>query len=241
MATSLRPPSDYANLVLSNLSAHSIDDVARHLQPAKFDIRQDIYRPNEPMRYVYFIESGMISIVSIMDDGRSIEVGTIGKESMVGATLLLGVDSTPYHYFVQIAGHGYRLEAAVFLTAVERNLELRQSVLRCEAAYVSQAMQTAACNGLHSITQRCCRWLLMSQDRVQADSFALTHEFLALMLGVRRASVTEVLKPLQERGWIETSRGEIRVVDRKGLELGSCECYRMIAEQQKRSLRKFSA
>jgi CRP-like cAMP-binding protein len=238
MATSPSFPSAYSNHLLAHLSSQALEECARYLQPISLELRQDIYRPNEPMRYVYFVEVGMVSIVSTMEDGRSIEVGTIGKESMVGALLLLEVNAVVYHYFVQIAGRAYRMDASAFIKAAERNPELRRVALRCETANMTQAMQTAACNGLHSITQRCCRWLLMSQDRVQADTFALTHEFLALMLGVRRASVSDVLKPLQERGWIQTNRGEITVVDREGLESGSCECYRLIREQQQRALEK---
>jgi CRP-like cAMP-binding protein len=235
MAKSPGFPCDYSNHILAHLSLPAIGELVPHLQPITLEIRQDIYRPNEAMQYIYFIEVGMVSVVSTMEDGRSIEVGTIGKEGMVGATLLMGVDNVPYHYFVQIAGRAYRVKASAFVQAAEKNSELRRAALRCEAAYLAQAMQTTACNGLHTIAQRCCRWLLMSQDRVHGDTVALTHDFLALMLGVRRASVTDVLKPLQEQGWIETNRGEITVLNRKGLESGSCECYRLIADQQKRA------
>jgi CRP-like cAMP-binding protein len=234
MAESLRSPSDYANLILAQLPPKVLEDLSRHLEPIPLEIRQNIYRPNEPMRYVYFVETGMISVVSLMNDGRSIEVGTVGHEGMAGTELLLGVDSVPYHYFVQIAGHGHRANASAMFDATNQSREFREIILRYQAAFLTQAMQTAACNGLHSVLQRCCRWLLMSQDRVQSDTVALTHEFLAIMLGVRRASVTEVLGPLQDRGWIQSNRGEIKVLDRKGLESGSCECYRVITDQLNR-------
>jgi CRP-like cAMP-binding protein len=110
----------------------------------------------------------------------------------------------------------------------ERSVEFRNLILRYQAAFLTQSMQTTAYNGLHNVQQRCCRWILMSQDKVESETVPLTHEFLGLMLGVRRASVSEVLQPLQACGWIRSHRGEIAVLNRKGLETGSCECYRLI-------------
>jgi CRP-like cAMP-binding protein len=133
-----------------------------------------------------------------------------------------------------MAGHGHRMEAQKFRDAADRDGEFRKLILKYLSVLQTQTMQGAACNGLHSITQRCCRWVLMSQDRMDSDTIALTHEFLGIMLGVRRASVSEVLRPLQDRGWIESKRGEITILDRKGLESGTCECYRIIADQQKK-------
>jgi CRP-like cAMP-binding protein len=234
MAELQRSPYVYKNLILSRLSPQTGGNFIRHLKPIALELKQNIYQPNESMRYVYFVETGMISVVSIMEDGRSIEVGTIGNEGVAGAVLLLGTTSLPYHYFVQIAGEAYRADAAALIAAADEDPEFRTAILRYQSVFLTQAMQTAACNGLHSVMQRCCRWLLMSQDRVNADTFPLTHEFLAIMLGVRRASVTEVLGPLQERGWIQSNRGEITVLDRPGLESGSCECYRVITDELKR-------
>ena len=179
----------------------------------------------------------MISVVSTMEDGRSIEVGTIGKEGLAGATLLLGAESTPYQLYVQLPGRAYRVEADVLKAKAQRIDELRQLILRYQLAFLAQAMQTAACNGLHSVQQRCCRWLLMSHDRSQSDKVNLTHEFLARMVGVRRASVSEVLGPLQDRGWIRSNRGEITILDREGLESGSCDCHCAITEQYQRSFK----
>src|SRR4051812_45062041 len=175
----------------------------------------------------------MISVVSVMHNGDSIEVGTIGKEGMAGSFLLLGTTNVPYQQFVQMPGYAYRMDAEAFTREAERNHEFRDLILRYQATFQTQVMQAAACNGLHSVSQRCCRWLLMSQDRADSNVVPLTHEFLGLMLGTRRASVTDVLRPLQDRGWIQTKRGEITIVDREGLESGSCECYRIITDQQK--------
>ena len=224
----------FANVILTQLSQSRLADIRQHLEPVALEIKKVIYEPNQRAQHAYFVEIGMISIVSLMKDGSSIEVGTIGKEGMAGCFLLLGTDTVPYQYFVQMAGHGHRMEAQKFRDAADRDGEFRKLILKYLSVLQTQTMQGAACNGLHSITQRCCRWVLMSQDRMDSDTIALTHEFLGLMLGVRRASVSEVLRPLQDRGWIESKRGEITILDRKGLESGTCECYRIIADQQKK-------
>jgi len=178
----------------------------------------------------------MISVVSLMEDGNSIEVGTIGFEGMAGGMLLMDTDSVPYQFFVQVPGRAQRVDAAVLKGEAERNDSLRKLVLRYEAAFLTQTMQGVACNGLHSVQQRCCRWLLMARDRSESNELKLTHEFLGLMLGVRRASVTDVLRPLQEASLVRSNHGTIAILDRSGLEAGACECYRVIANQQKRLL-----
>ena len=235
MATS-KVSGVFANTILAKLSHGCLAELRPHLESVDLAVRKVIYEPNQRVRDVYFVEVGMISVVSTMKDGAMIEVGTIGREGMVGGFLLLGTESVPYQYFVQIAGHGHRMDAKELKSLAGRNGEFRDLILRYQAAFQTQAMQGAACNGLHSIPQRCCRWILMSQDRVDADAVPLTHEFLGLMLGVRRASVTDVLRPLQDRGWIQSKRGEITVLNRKGLESGSCECYRIIIDQYKQLL-----
>jgi CRP-like cAMP-binding protein len=227
--------SDFRNVVLSRLSVEGLERLRPHLRPVELKIRQPIFQPNRPIKEAYFVETGMISVVSVMEDGRSIEVGTIGREGVAGAVALLGAKSVPYQYYVQIAGHGHRVDVAVLKDLVIRDNEFRDWICRCQVLFQTQTMQSAACNGLHSVTQRCCRWLLMSQDRINGAAVPLTHEFLSLMLGVRRASVSEVLQPLQSRGWIQSNRGTITIIDRKGLESG-CECYGIIAEQQRELL-----
>jgi CRP-like cAMP-binding protein len=231
MAKVQRSESAYANAVLARLSPVLSDTLRPHLSPVELPVKKLIYQPNEPIRQVYFVELGMISVVSVMKDGGSIEVGTIGSEGMAGASVLFGADRLPYQCFVQIAGHGFSMKAAALKAEAARSDELRDSILRYQSAFMVQTMQCTACNGLHSVAQRCCRWLLMSRDRAGSDVFSLTHEFLALMLGVRRASVSEVLRPLQECGWIQSNRGIISILNREGLESGSCECYRVIKEQ----------
>ena len=229
--------SDFRNVILSRLSRGSLESLRPHLQPVELEVKQVIYQPNRPIKDAYFVETGMISVVSIMADGKSIEVGTIGREGVAGGVVLLGAKTVPHQYYVQMAGHGHCVDVAVLKDVAKQDDEFRDIFLRGQVAFHTQTMQSAACNGLHSVTQRCCRWLLMSQDRINGDDVPLTHEFLALMLGVRRASVSEVLKPLQDRGWIGSNRGTITILDRKGLETGSCECYDIVTEQQKQLLK----
>lgn len=229
---------DFRNAVLARLSAERLEKLRPHLRPVNLEVKQVIYQPNGPLRDAYFLETGMVSVVSIMTDGKSIEVGTIGREGVVGAVALLGAKTVPHQYFVQIAGSGYQIDVAVLQDAAKHDDAFREVLLRFQVAFHTQTMQSAACNGLHSVTQRCCRWLLMTQDRINGDDIPLTHEFLALMLGVRRASVTEVLKPLQDHGWIESNRGTIKIVDRKGVESGSCECYQIVDDQLKQLLKQ---
>jgi CRP-like cAMP-binding protein len=236
MARVLRDFSHSKNCLLSKLDNDKHERLRSRLQTIELELKQVIYQPDQPIRFAYFPEQGMISVVSTMQDGSSIEIGTIGREGMAGAVLLLETDSVPYQHFVQLPGHGYRVESTVLLEEVERNADLRKLILRYHTAFLTQSMQGVACNGLHSIQKRCCRWLLMARDRADSDDLKLTHEFLAVMLGVRRASVSDVLGPLQEQGLVRSNHGTISILDRQGLEAGSCECYALIAKQQQQLL-----
>lgn len=234
MSESATTSDEFANRILSRLPSEQLADLRRVLYPVELEVRQIIYEANRPAHFAYFPESGMISVVAIMEDGSSIEVSTIGWDGLVGGFLLLGIDRLPYRYFVQATGRAHRMDAVRLQQEAERNPEFRKIVLRYEAALLSQSMQLIACNGLHTIQQRCCRWLLMAHDRSESDEILLTHEFLSLMLGVRRASVSEVLHPLQAGGLIKSARGRIKILNRKGLEAGSCECYRIIRDEHRR-------
>jgi CRP-like cAMP-binding protein len=221
----------YRNWILNRLSQTDQDRLSP--QPVDFKLRQVLYEPNDKIEYAYFPEAGVISVVAVMENGSSIEVGTIGREGMACSTLLLEMATVPYRYFIQVAGHGYRVSAATLTQAAEASRELRQTILRFEAVFRTQTMQGMACNGLHNIEQRCCRWILMTRDRVDTDDIELTQEFLALMLGVRRSSVTEVLAPLQEAELIQSNRGIIKILNRKALEARVCECYWIMVQREK--------
>jgi len=231
--SSLRPPG---NLVLAFLPADELNRICAQLQPVELDQGQILYDAKIPVDHVYFLDQGMISVVSIMKNGDSIEVGTIGAEGMAGMSVILGVEAVPYRHVVQVAGRARRMSANSLAAALGPNVTLRTILHRYHAAFNTQVMQGMACNGLHSVIQRCCRWLLTTQDRLGSQELNITHEFLAQMLGVRRASVTEVLRPLQSEGMIRASRGKVVILDSKRLADSSCECYGVIRSEYQRLL-----
>jgi CRP-like cAMP-binding protein len=229
--TTPRPPE---NQILAYLSAEEQERCRRALTPVDLPQGQILYEAAVPFEYVYFIDQGMISVVSIMQNGASIEVGTIGNEGMAGLALILGVDAVPYRHIVQVPGRGRRMSVSALAAELKQDRGMRRLLYRYHAAFVTQIMQGMACNGLHTIGQRCCRWLLTTQDRLGSHELEITHEFLAQMLGVRRATVTDVLRPLQDGGLIRTQRGKLTILDPKRLAEASCECYRVIRNEYQR-------
>lgn len=218
----------HQNAILAGLSAASLDSL--QLQRIDFPTGLSLYEPNQLAEYAYFPERGVLSVVSQLEDGRNIEVETIGNESMAGSFFALDVDRLPFKTFVQVPGYGFRTSEAKLTKSMAQFTEVRKGVIAAEVALRTQSMQNAACNGMHSVEQRCCRWLLMSRDRVDSDDIELTQEFLAEMLGVRRASVSDVLRPLQAAEMVQSAKGIITIVDRAGLESRVCECYDRITK-----------
>lgn len=220
----------FQNVILAGLSAASVKRLS--LQPVDLQVNFPIYDANEPFNSVYFPEAGMLSIVSTFENGKSIEVGTIGREGVSPSQVLLEAKSSPFRCFVQVAGSGFSTDLKRFANAVEQDASFLRRVLQHENSLHIQTMQGMACNGLHSIEQRCCRWLLMTHDRVDTDDLRLSHEFLATMLGVRRASITDVLSPLQDSELVRSVRGTITILNRKLLEERVCECYSLIKRHE---------
>jgi CRP-like cAMP-binding protein len=184
-----------------------------------------LYEPGVPMSHAYFPESAACSMIKRMTDGRQVEVGTVGHEGMVGLALFLGGASSPMLCVAQIPGGALRLPAAAFRAAAAPGTPFHAVLQRFAHYLFDQAAQTAACNRLHSLEGRCARWLCMTHDRVGDSRFPLTQEFLATMLGVRRAGVSVAAGALQDAGLIRYRRGGVRVLDRAGLEALACECY----------------
>jgi len=237
--SSLNPqavPRPGGNLILAFLPPHESERIHPNLQPVELQHGHVLYEPSAPIDDVYFLDQGMISVVSVMHDGSSIEVGTIGSEGIVGTSLILGVESVPYRQLVQVPGSARRMSARLLADELQPDRTLTLLLQRYQAAFNTQVMQGMACNGLHSVVQRCCRWLLTTQDRIGSQELNITHDFLAQMLGVRRASVTEVLRPLQRDGLIRASRGKVVILDSKRLADASCECYRIIRGEYQRLL-----
>jgi CRP-like cAMP-binding protein len=217
------------NTLLQGFPPGVADRLVPHLSRLTLRTGDVVHHPGERVRHVLFPESGVISVINVLTEGRSMEVGTIGREGMTGAPALFGGDVVPYRHVVQVPGIALRISLTTMLASTGSDVNLSQVIVRYYVAFTSQIMQSVACAGLHSVEQRCCRWLLATHDRVDSDQFSLTHEYLAAMLGIRRTSVSQILKIVRNRGFIDYRRGAITILNRPGLESRACECYRVIA------------
>ena len=214
-----------ANRLLALLPAEDYKRLRRHLEPIELEYRKSLYRAHRKIDYVYFIETGVGSLVNTMANGDAAEVGTIGNEGVVGLPLLLGDDRAPTSVYVQVPGSGLRMKASAFCKELAGSATTRAVMHLYAHAFFNQVAQSAACNQFHSLEQRCCRWLLMTRDRMPSDAFLLTQEFLAMMLGVQRTGVSFAAGVLQRAGLITYSRGNVKIIDRAGLQHRACECY----------------
>jgi CRP-like cAMP-binding protein len=213
--------------------------LAPELETVKLPYKQSLYRADETIDFVYFIESGVASLVNTMQNGAAAEVGTIGNEGLVGLPVLFGDSEAPNAVYVQVPGSGLRMRATSFRRALDHSARLRMVMLHYAHAAFNQVAQSAACAHFHALEQRCCRWLLMTRDRMPSDEFLLTQEFLAMMLGVRRAGVSQAAATLQRAGIIRYHHGRVTILDREALEQRSCECYAVNKEAFDRLLGDF--
>lgn len=214
-----------SNRLLIHLPQEDQERLRRFLEPVVLEYKLPLYNADERIEFVYFIESGVGSLVCTMESGQAAEVGTVGNEGLSGLPVLLGDDRAPSSMYVQVPGRGLRLRARIFREQLEQSQTMRAVMLHYTHVFFNQVVQTAACAHFHSLEQRCCRWLLMTRDRMPSDTFLLTHEFLAMMLGVRRAGVSIAAGALQRGGLIRYHRGRVTILDRQGLEDRACECY----------------
>jgi CRP-like cAMP-binding protein len=202
--------------------------LAPHLEPVELAHSQVLHQPDELIDYVYFPHNSMVSLISHTAAGESVEVGIVGFEGMAGISSVLGVDRSPHEAMVQIPNQGMRVGVQVLRAEFNRGGALHDMLLRYTQCLLLQTSQIAACNRLHSISERLARWLLMSHDRCICEDLPFTQEFLSLMLGVRRAGVTEAAIVLQTEGYIYYRRGHIKILDRAGLEEFTCDCYPIV-------------
>jgi CRP-like cAMP-binding protein len=232
----VRPPPPSANRILNTLTRADYERLWPHLEPVELRLGQTLYHPNEPVTHVYFPNRGTVSVVSVFSGGETVEVGMVGNEGMFGVCVFLGSVSTPLEAIVQMPGDALRMRAETLRHEFSKGGLLQDLLLRYTQAFITQIAQTAACNRAHPIDGRLARWLLMCQDRAHSDTMQTTHEFIATMLGVRRAGVTEAACLLRERKLIDYRRGVVTVLDRPGLEALSCECYPIVKREFDRLL-----
>lgn len=228
----ITPPIE--NQLLAALPKKEYARLRPHLTLISLELNEVIYEAGASIQHVYFPHRSMISLLSLRMSGETAEVGVIGREGMVGLPVFLGTNVSSNQVIVQVANGAMRMKASALKAELKRGGTLPGLLLRYTQAHINQISQTAACNNLHSVEQRLCRWLLMVHDRVRSDDFLLTHEFISDMLGVRRAGVTSAARRLQQAGLIRYSYGKVTILNRQGLERAACECYRIATTEKDR-------
>ena len=220
--------NDFKNTLLKALDQDIIGRL--RLQPIKFELKHEIEKPDDPIEHLYFLEEGMASMTTTFKDGSQVEVGMFGYESAIGVSALMGTKVSLNRIYTQIAGHGYSCQVEDARREFRLGGHFQFLALRYVQAQLVQAMQSAGCNAKHNFEQRLARWLLICADRAHTDTFKISHEFLADMLGGRRPTISTTAGILKRKGLIDYSRGEIRILDIPGLMKVSCECYLIIKD-----------
>jgi CRP-like cAMP-binding protein len=228
------------NSILLDLPDHECSMMLARLEFVQLPTHTILNEAGEPIKFAYFLNGGLASVLNVMSTGRSVEVGLCGKEGFVGVPLLAGFVSSPARIVMQVGGSGFRLIAKLLAAVLQDCPTLATALQQFGQDLAFQGTQVAACNRLHDVEQRLARWLLMSHDRLGGDLIPLTQEFLAHMLASRRASVTVAAGRLQRAGLITYSRGQVRIENRSGLEDACCECYATMTQQTKRWQREIS-
>jgi CRP-like cAMP-binding protein len=219
------------NQLLASLRApHTLQSMQK-FRRVRLPLGRILFQPDEPLESVYFPSTAVISLLNVMDDGRVVEIATVGKEGVIGARSLFAPKTALTRAVVQIEGEALVISDSAFRQEAGVNSELQELMLRYNEAFLAQLIQTAGCNSLHTAPQRCARWLLMVHDRADLKDFRITHQFLADMLAVRRQTVQAVANQLQEKGLIRYSRGRVSILNRAGLERAACECYEKVRNE----------
>ena len=221
-------PTRVSNRVLASIPLRDYRRLQEQLELVTLKFGQVLYEPGKEIRHVYFPIDCLISLLTAVDKRRTLEVGMVGNEGMAGMPFILGIGISGVRAIVQGGGDALRMAAGPFRIEFDRNRPLQEALFRYTYALMAQVSQTAACNRFHEAEQRLSRWLLMTRDRVGADEFLLTHEFLAHMLGLRRVGITEAASTLKRRKLINYARGKIQILDVKGLKASSCTCYQIV-------------
>lgn len=231
MLLSNHPHSALNNRVLAALPRTEYERLYPSLELVRLPQRKVLYLAGDTVRHGYFLLGGMVSLISVAESGRAIEVGMIGNEGMAGIPIILESSLSPYQVIVQLTGSAMRIKAEALRAAMRQDAVLARLLLRYAYMVLTQISQSAICAGFHLVEARMCRWLLISRDRARSDTLQLTQEFLSYMLGVPRTSVTAIAGKLQRNGLIRCSRGKIQILDPQGLAEASCECYKVVRRQ----------
>lgn len=223
--------SRFNNRMLAALPKSDLDRLSGQLKPINFEQHYSLSQAGEDSLFTYFLEDGIASVVSELKGGSTVEVGLVGREGLVNVSGVMGTGSMPFHCFIQVAGHGYRIKTEIVAQLFQRSAIFRIRTLNLLHAQLVQTAQTAACNRRHEVTERLARWLLACRDRSDSDDIRLTQEFLGQMLGAPRTTVTLAATKLQNAGVIHYSRGNVRILNHKRLEKAACECYCLIRDE----------
>jgi CRP-like cAMP-binding protein len=237
MVSEIAKATDHqANRLLAALTPDDFAHLAPHLAAIELLRGKVLYETGETIHHAYFPHVGMVSLVTVLQDGQIVETATFGREGVLGFSSALVSKQSFGRYIVQLPGSASRIPLVHLRAAFDASTALRTLLLRFTEALLAQTFQTVACNAVHSVEARCCRWILSSRDRMKTDTVPLTHEFLAEMLGVQRSTVSAITRNFQTAGLITQGRGVITIIDRAGLEEAACECYGTIRRSFERLL-----
>jgi CRP-like cAMP-binding protein len=232
----MSPPDPRANHLLASLPEKEFARWQPNLQAVAMPLGQVLYESGGTLEYVYFPTTSIVSLLFVLENGGSAEIAVVGYEGLVGVSIFMGGLSTPSRAIVQSAGAGFRLNASLMMDGFNLGGPVLHLFLRYTQALITQMSQTAVCNRHHTLDQQLCRWLLLSLDRLRSNELVMTQELIANMLGVRREGVTEAAGRLDKAGLIRYHRGRITVLDRRGIEKRTCECYAVVKKEYDRLL-----
>jgi CRP-like cAMP-binding protein len=236
MPTTVNINDAQKNYLLAALQEEDFARIKSKLEPVSFNLGEVLYESGEKMEYIYFPTTAIVSLLYIMENGATAEIGIVGNDGILGVSLFMGGETTTSRAIIQSAGNAVRMNVKDLKAEFALGGRFQELLLRYTQALMTQISQTAVCNRLHSIDQQLCRWLLLSHDRLNSDKLVMTHDLISNMLGVRREGVTLAAKKLAAKKLITNVRGTMTVIDRKGLEVAVCECYEVVNEEYNRLL-----